>query len=84
MKKSDRPHFQKLRKVSHSNLNEGKVKIKLGAPYYADRKIDRQRDKERERSELADGGEIGDKSQRDLLGSGTRYRYQIPRKPLVG
>ena len=51
MKKSDRPHFQKLRKVSHSNLNEGKVKIKLGAPYYADRKIDRQRDKEREREE---------------------------------
>ena len=85
MKKSDRPHFQKLRKVSHSNLNEGKVKIKLGAPYYADRQIDKQR----ESRELADtqywrGGEIGDESQRDLLGSGTRYRYQTPCKPLVG
>lgn len=47
------------------------------------------RETERERRELADpqyrrGGEIGDESQRDLLGSGTRYRYQIPRKPLVG
>ena len=70
MKKSNRPHFQKLRKVSHSNLNEGKVKIKLGAPYYADRQIDKQK----ESRELADtqywrGGEIGDESKRDLLGS---------------
>ena len=48
------------------------------------RSTDRETKRERERRELADGGEIGDKSQRDLLGSGTRYRYQIPRKPLVG
>ena len=62
-----------------------KIKIKLGAPYYADRQIDKQK----ESRELADtqywrGGEIGDESKRDLLGSGTRYRYQIPRRPLVG
>ena len=85
MKKSDRPHFQKLRKVSHSNLNEGKVKIKFGAPYYADRQIDKQKEsRELEDTQYWRGGEIGDKSQRDLLGSGTHYWYQIPRKPLVG
>ena len=50
MEKSDWPHFQKLRKVSHSNLNERKIKINLRAPYYADRQIDRQKHRERAES----------------------------------